>query len=52
MWGLRLMIELVDAGQLTEDGAIEVAQTIHEINPRYVTVEIIQRFRTEIENCR
>ncbi len=49
IWGLRLMIELVRAEQLTEDGAMEVAQAIHQVNPRYITAEILGRFAAEIE---
>jgi len=42
------MIELVHAGQLTIESAIEVAQAIHRINPRYITPEILVRFETRL----
>jgi len=48
IWGLRLMIELVHAEQLAKDSAIEVAQAIHRINPRYITLEILERFEAEL----
>jgi len=48
IWGLRLMIELVHAEQLSRDSAIEVAQAIHRINPRYITPEILERFEAEL----
>jgi len=48
IWGLRLMIELVNAEQLAKDSAIEVAQAIHRINPRYITLEILGRFKAEL----
>jgi hypothetical protein len=48
IWGLRLMIELVHADQLSSDSAIEVAQAIHRINPRYITLEILNRFEEEL----
>jgi len=48
IWGLRLMIELVHAGQLTIGNALEVAQAIHRINPRYITPEILARFEASL----
>lgn len=48
IWGLRLMINLVHAGQLSRNTAIEVAQAIHHINPRYITQEILDRFESEL----
>jgi len=48
IWGLRLMIELVHADQLSYESAIEVAQSIHRINPRYITLEILERFEAEL----
>lgn len=39
--GLRLMIELVRAGGLQSEMAMEIAQLIHELNPRHITEEII-----------
>ena len=49
IWGLRLMIELVHAEQLAKDSAIEVAQAIHRINPRYISLEILERFEAELK---
>ena len=48
IWGLRLMIELARAEQLNSDSAIEVAQAIHRINPRYITLVILERFKAEL----
>jgi len=48
IWGLRLMIELARAEQLKSDSAIEVAQAIHRINPRYITLVILARFKAEL----
>ncbi len=50
IWGLRLMIRLVHAEQLTFDSAIEVAQAIQHINPRYITMEILERFEAELRS--
>lgn len=49
IWGLRLMIELVHAEQLAKDSAIEVALAIHRINPRYISLEILERFEAELK---
>lgn len=48
IWGLRLMVDLVKAQQLTQEDAMEAAQAIHAINPRYITTEILARFATEL----
>ena len=50
IWGLRIMIELVGAKQLPVDAAIDVSQAIHNINPRYITTEILERFEVEVRN--
>lgn len=48
IWGLRLMIHLVQARQLNRQDAMGVAQAIHEINPRYVTAGILDLFEAEL----
>jgi len=49
LWGLRLMINLVQARQLTRQNAMDIAQAIHEVNPRYVATEILGRFEAELD---
>ncbi|MEK6749448.1 MAG: hypothetical protein AABY83_09615 [Pseudomonadota bacterium] len=49
IWGLRLMINLVQAQQLTRQNAMDVAQAIHEVNPRYVTAAILGLFEAELD---
>ena len=49
MWGLRLMIELVEARHLGKDAALEVAEAIQVSNPRHVTSEIIDEFRRKVD---
>lgn len=49
IWGLRLMINLVKAQQLTRQNAMDVAQAIHEVNPRYVTAVILGLFEAELD---
>lgn len=44
LWGLELMIELVQLGQLAEAEATAVAQLIHQANPFHITTAIVARF--------
>jgi len=48
MWGLRLMLELVDANHLEKDSAIEVAEAIQVSNPRHITPKIIEEFKRKV----
>lgn len=47
-WGLQLMLELVRAGELDREVALEVAWAIHESNRLHITREIVERFRREL----
>lgn len=49
MWGLRLMIELVDQELLAKNIAMEIAQAIHVSNPKHITTEIVEEFRIKID---
>lgn len=49
IWGLRLMINLVKAQQLTRQNAMETAQAIRAINPRYITAAILEQFEAELD---
>ena len=42
------MIELVELELLDKDAAMEVAQAIHDSNPKHITTEIIEVFRVKI----
>ena len=48
MWGLRLMLELVEAGHLDKDSALEVAIMIQASNPRHITQEIIDEYSRKL----
>lgn len=48
MWSLDLLIALVDAGQLPGDQAIRIADELHQISPRYITVEIVDELGRQI----
>lgn len=52
IWGLRLMIHLVEARQLNRQVAIGVARAIHEVNPRYVTAGILELFEAELDKIK
>ena len=48
IWGLRLMIELVRAEGLEQETAMEIAQLIHEFNPRHITAEVLASLEEEL----
>lgn len=48
MWGLEPLALLTDARQISREAALDVAKKIQESNPRFITKEIIKRFRTRI----
>lgn len=47
-WGLEIMVTLVSRHQLHPDRAIEVAESIHIVNPIYITRKIVDTFRAKI----
>lgn len=49
VWGLEIMLELVEAGHLTADKVIEVAESIRSINPLYITQEIVGAFSQQAQ---
>jgi len=48
IWGLEPMIALVQKRKLSRGRALKVALQIEEINPLYITEEIISRFKKRI----
>jgi rRNA-processing protein FCF1 len=44
LWGLELMLELIAAGHLTAESALQVARVIQTANPRHITADILDRF--------
>lgn len=48
VWGLEIMLWLVQASHLDADKAIEVAEAIHLSNPLYITRKIITTFRQRV----
>ena len=45
MWGLQLMLQLVDAGGMTEAEAVAVAEAVHAANPAHITAKILAEFK-------
>ena len=48
VWGLEIMLQLVEANHVTADKAIEVAESIHAVNPLYITKKVITAFRRNV----
>jgi len=47
MWGLALMIELVQVGELEAEEAVEIAENIHRSNRR-IKREVVDRFTAKV----
>lgn len=47
-WGLELMLDLVEAGQLPAVDAYEAAERINRANPVFVSVTILATFREKL----
>ena len=50
LWGLEIMLQLIEAGHLDVDQAIAVADAIHAVNPLYITQEIVRAFRCKAQH--
>ncbi len=48
MWGLELMVELVQAGRLSAAEAVIVAEAIHRSNPLHITAAIVAQFAAKV----
>jgi len=48
LWGLELMIGLVEGDHLTVEAAASVAHAISGLNPLHITAEIVARFEERI----
>lgn len=44
LWGLRVVLNLVEAGGLTASEATSISRSIREANPLHITAEILERF--------
>lgn len=50
VWGLEIMLRLVEADHVSVEKAIEVAESIHVVNPLYITEKIVNAFRREAQH--
>ncbi len=48
LWGLELMIGLVEGGHLTVEAAAAIARAINGVNPLHITAEIVAKFEERI----
>jgi hypothetical protein len=49
VWGLEMMLELVEGGFLAGRNAIQIAERIHQSNPQHITMKIVERFSLEVD---
>lgn len=52
MWGLQLMLRLVDAAAMTEAEAVLAAEAIHAANPAHITSRLVADFRLKAHRRR
>ena len=50
MWGLEVMVTLVEIGALSVTEAIKIAEAIHQSNPRHINERVLRRFRHRIRH--
>ena len=43
-WGLQLLLDLHKKGGITPEEALEIAQKIHEKNPKHISPKVLARF--------
>lgn len=48
LWGLELLALLIESGGLSPEKARDIARAIHQANPRYVGIDILNRFLRRI----
>lgn len=48
-WGLELMLDLVRLGQLPRDNAKRAARRIHELNPVFVPLSVVEAFNAKLD---
>lgn len=48
VWGLEIMLSLVEGKYLTPAAAIQAAQAIHAVNPMFITAKVLVAFRQKV----
>lgn len=51
-WGLEIMLDLVSAGALSVQRALETARRIHANNPHHISEEILERFSSRLDRTK
>ena len=49
VWGLEIMLSLIEGGHLSAADAIEVAKDIHAVNPIFITAKILTAFQKKVK---
>ena len=49
LWGLQLMVKLVEAGEMGATDAVDVAEAIRETNP-WLSKQVVARFREQVHS--
>jgi predicted nucleic acid-binding protein len=50
VWGLEVLVGLVEARQLGKDSALSIATKIHDNNPRHITLAILSRLEQRLRS--
>lgn len=48
VWGLEIMLALVEGKHLTAAAAIQTAQAIHTVNPIFITARVLAAFQKKV----
>lgn len=48
VWGLEILLTLVEGKHLTASAAIQVAQAIHAVNPMFITTKVLAAFQKKV----
>ena len=48
VWGLEIMLALVEGQHLIAEEAIKVAHAIHAVNPMFITVKVLAAFQKKV----
>ena len=52
MWGLELLLQIVESGGLDYKSAIEIGRQIHANNPRHISPKVIADFEKKLSSMR
>jgi rRNA-processing protein FCF1 len=52
VWGLEIMLALVEGKHLTAAAAVQAAQAIHTVNPMFITAKVLAAFQKKVAEKR